>query len=331
MAKQRLMAAPLNEVLKAYDNIGSKPKSPTTPPPVPGQQKQTTQINDHGKVRQCPKCYETVQPGVGVCPNCGHVFVEVGAVSSSKELANGIKHLFEEYNQDIKKFGGEDYREERKKILTEQIIQYIANFPIPFSKEDLMEFIITMDSKRRMDESSYDWRIKEAYASKYKEAVAKAKVLFPTDPQMQTLVKSSSRFSWGLLGFGWKMMIVYAAIAFVGLCIWGGIFLYNKPHVDHAVSLGEEQRDSLIELINNLPQPTTENYKDVEHRLLQITWHNIHCPNDETHIKVNYSIKKDYLECKRNYAKEIESIYMELGKIDEAPKPITYSTTYIDN
>lgn len=332
MAKQRLMAAPLNEVLKAYENIGSKPKSPTTPPHVPGQQKQTTQINDHGKVRQCPKCYKEVQPGLGVCPNCGHVFVEVGAVSSSKEFARGIKRMYDEYNDDINSHSNEDYQDDRKKALEDQLMQYISNYPIPFAKEDLLEFIITMDSKRRMDDTALNWRVKEAYIAKYKEAVAKAKVLFPTDEQIQGLIKSTSKFSWGLIGTGWKIAMIFVAVGliFLGIIISGSIQeRADRPKVDQAISTAQQQRDSLVVLLNNLPQPTTKNYKEVEHQLLMITWRNVDTPNHDAEIKVD-KVKDDYLHVKQRIAAEIDAIYQKLGLEEEEPNEISLPGS-IDN
>ena len=63
------------------------------------------------------------------------------------------------------------------------------SFPVPSSKEDLLEFIITMKSKyENMGSGLSDYQPeKRAYKAKYDECITKAKLMFPNDPQFQPL------------------------------------------------------------------------------------------------------------------------------------------------
>lgn len=59
----------------------------------------------------------------------------------------------------------------------------IKNFPVPTTKEDLLDFAISMQSKWNSSDAFSG--LKSAYKAKYDECVNKAQVLFPNDPMFQ--------------------------------------------------------------------------------------------------------------------------------------------------
>lgn len=149
-----------------------------------------------GNIVKCPNCGAPIQAGAVKCEECGYVFTNVAANRSSEALAKKISELL---------------KAERYKS---HVIEEIKNFPLPTSKEDLMEFIASMDSKRK---ESGDFR--GAYNTKFKEAVTKAKTFFSSDPQVMNMVKSLDKFS--LAALDKEKLFEYAfAIIIITIVIW---------------------------------------------------------------------------------------------------------------
>ena len=138
--------------------------------PVPPKPVESTKM---GNVMRCPNCNAPYEPGTGKCPSCGHVFQNIDAIKSSVKLAEGIQNLIDNGG---KKFFGGDIDDGTRTSVEE----FIKNFPIPNAKDDLLDFIISLDTKRRDFESWFDG----SYNTKYREAVNKARILFPGDSHL---------------------------------------------------------------------------------------------------------------------------------------------------
>lgn len=148
----------------------------------------TIDSNKVGIVKKCPNCGAPYHPGTGKCPECGHLFQEIGGNSSAQRLADGIQRIFNDNNKEsiISKIFGDEY-EKRKKVE-----QYVLNFPIPNTKDDMLEFITSLDSKRKMIDSS---DLQSVYKAKYKEVIKKAKIMFPDDEQISKAIAMTNKFS----------------------------------------------------------------------------------------------------------------------------------------
>lgn len=81
----------------------------------------------HGVVKTCPNCGAPVKSGSAKCEECGFLFTNVEANSSASKLYN-----------EIMKISSKSGDEEEK--LT-KISSAITNFPVPTSREDILEFI----------------------------------------------------------------------------------------------------------------------------------------------------------------------------------------------
>ena len=115
----------------------------------------------YGDVKKCPSCGAIVQTFRGVCPECGYAFEGVAANSSSQKLAEKIDAIMKETSiktdEAMSKnnygiFGtlmerAETRAEKAEESGKKRIREIIKNFPIPNTKSDLMEFIITMKTK----------------------------------------------------------------------------------------------------------------------------------------------------------------------------------------
>jgi len=131
-----------------------------------------------GDVKKCPRCGEPVEPMAVKCSACGYEFRNVEALKSSQRLAEKLEAINEAYRG---KEGSQfDVNRDREQVTA------IKNFPIPTTKEDLLDFAISMQSK--WNSSTLSDRLaglESAYKAKYDECVNKAQVLFPNDPMFQ--------------------------------------------------------------------------------------------------------------------------------------------------
>ncbi len=154
---------------------GRLAKMRPTPPIQPAQS------NKMGNVMKCPSCGAPYEPGTGKCSNCGHVFQNINAVKSSVKLAEGIQKILAKGESGFfRDKSGED------------VCNYIENFPIPNAKDDILDFLISLDAKRKagmLQQSGYE----SAYAIKYKEVIKKAKILFPGDPQIEQAIAMTDK------------------------------------------------------------------------------------------------------------------------------------------
>ena len=164
--------------------------------PAPPKAVESTKV---GNVMKCPNCGAPYQPGTGKCLECGHIFQNMKGNSSMKMLSEGVQNLLE------KKEGFGASLNNEKEI---KIAQYIANFPIPTSKDDMIEFITSLDAKRKLSgsDASSDF-LQSAYGAKYKEVVNKAKIIFAGDEQIEKAIKMTKGFSFSCLTVYQKMLI----------------------------------------------------------------------------------------------------------------------------
>jgi len=122
--------------------------------PSPVAHAAAPQSDKYGDVRKCPSCGAIVETFITRCSDCGYEFRNVGTVSSFTLLASkleaidrmptGFKQAFLPSEDPI-----------RKKFST------IKNFPVPTTKEDILEFI-TMATPLALisDPLSKAWRAK---------------------------------------------------------------------------------------------------------------------------------------------------------------------------
>lgn len=174
--------------------------------PVPPK---TVESNKVGNVMKCPNCGAPYQPGTGKCSECGHLYQNAVGNSSMKKLSEGVQNLLE------KKEGfWAALNDEKEK----QVSQYIANFPIPNTKDDIIEFIVNLDAKRRLSgsDTGSDF-LQKAYATKYKEVINKARLLFACDDQVENAINMTDKFSLSLLTVSQKVLI--GLISIIIFCI----------------------------------------------------------------------------------------------------------------
>lgn len=109
-----------------------------------------------GSIHKCPNCGETLASFSSVCPSCGYEI-------QGKTAADSVQSF---------------YRDLNRAQTTEQKDHMIRNFPIPNTKEDIIEFMI-LASSNILGEDERD--IYEAWLAKFEQAYQKALILFAGD------------------------------------------------------------------------------------------------------------------------------------------------------
>ena len=129
-----------------------------------------------GNIVKCPNCGCTDVAGRAVCPECGHAFSNVKANSSSVLLAKKLEEIDLAYRN---KSSWSNKKESEKFTL-------IQNFPIPNSRDDLLEFLSSLSAKKSGPTHTYEEnRLKSAYKQKFNECLMKARINFANDPAFQ--------------------------------------------------------------------------------------------------------------------------------------------------
>lgn len=158
---------------------------PNSIPPIPVNKINNTQSENnlrslkYGNIRKCPNCGASVSPATVKCSVCQHEFINVETIHSVtkfSEIINDIEHKYP--RNESEKEGGISSRASAQ-------ITAISNFPIPNTREDLLEFIIFSESRflNFPNSTESDVAILKSYKSKYIEAVEKAQIFFNNDPQ----------------------------------------------------------------------------------------------------------------------------------------------------
>ena len=152
-------------------------------------QNTTTSQKKLGDLFKCPSCGASVPSFTMLCKECGFEFRNVSANSSIKELSEKLEHATKTYSKKIDKESGLSEVEE-------VCLQIIESFPIPNTKDDLMEFALYFSPKIKTDsfldgfdgttsENGAKVKQNDLYITKFKQIILKAKVIGKDDPSFK--------------------------------------------------------------------------------------------------------------------------------------------------
>lgn len=276
----------------------------------------------HGVVKTCPNCGATVEGGNAKCPECGYAFTGVDAVSSAKELDKRLRG--------VSGTGGES-DEKRANI--------ISSFPIPNTREDLFEFMASMEPKafNRYKEGTVTV-IGKAYYEKFVEALNKARISFPDDPALKmfedALKKDKKKIH--IHPMGWLLIFMVGSFLMAGISSIGEESKEKDAAQQEAVLSQEyeEWRASVMpeiesyaaelnEKFDMLPTPDVQNYKTCISKVSNLSWtKSWHVPakytdvadGDESIYGLEHDMKDSFEERIRSYKKLIGSAWKQSCK-----------------
>lgn len=177
----------LDENDKFCDSCGKEVKKKKT------SKKEETEKQDDSKVKtkKCPNCGASIKSFQTSCKYCQSEISNIKASGSLEEFSKGLEKLkakpmpkFEGKDSLLKKVIGKDFKDEDEREefesnfleqKNEEIANYIQNFPIPNSNEDLTEFMILVTSNIDLKKESDDV-IQKAWKSKMNQIYEKSKL-----------------------------------------------------------------------------------------------------------------------------------------------------------
>lgn len=136
----------------------------------------------YGDVKKCPSCGSMIESFTTRCSACGYEFRNIETVSSISELFKKLEEI------DNQKGGGllgifKDW------TITEKKVQIIKTFPIPNTKEDLLEFLtmaVPLGEKKSIFSASEDSEtqsLRVAWREKCGQVIMKARFSMKDDPE----------------------------------------------------------------------------------------------------------------------------------------------------
>jgi RNA polymerase subunit RPABC4/transcription elongation factor Spt4 len=157
-----------------------------------------------GNIRKCPACGAEVPSMRAICPDCGHEFSNVKAASSVQAFfekfdavhddifKNQISYKLEGKATDKQVEREEEDRRYKKELAVKRQVALIGSYPIPNSKEDILEFVLLAVgrySRDRIDRD--DEEVNEAWREKCEQAYFKAKIALDKDTvaQIESILK----------------------------------------------------------------------------------------------------------------------------------------------
>ena len=146
-----------------------------------------------GEIHKCPNCGETLKSFVSMCPSCEYEIRGSKSTNSVREFAIKLEKIeaqkmpdFQEKKSVVKMvfgrdFGDKDEIEEArmnfKKQKEQEKINFIINYSVPNTKEDILEFLIlassNIDVKIGID---VDDNVSKAWKTKFEQVYQKAEI-----------------------------------------------------------------------------------------------------------------------------------------------------------
>lgn len=122
-----------------------------------------------GEIKKCPQCGAIVNSFQAICESCGF------------ELRNlEASHTILEFKKELESFNNSKNFFNKGKV-DEQIANLISTYPVPNSREDILEFILMAES--HIDTVKFNYRsnsrndvVTSAWVSKYEQLYEKAKI-----------------------------------------------------------------------------------------------------------------------------------------------------------
>ena len=140
-----------------------------------------------GNIKTCPACGASVKTIQFVCTDCGHEFTNASANSTIKDLEQKIETERSKFIRKNSEEEGGDYWA-GKTFNEEELPRILKNYPIPNTKEDLIEVLSFMSSKVISSTETGKEEI-NAYHSKALEIITRLQLMPNIDQSLLDRIK----------------------------------------------------------------------------------------------------------------------------------------------
>lgn len=210
-----------------------------------------------GKILKCPNCGEVLKSFNANCPACGYELRTTKSTDSVHELSLRLEQI--EVTRVVDKprsIYKAAYSESIVSKTDEQKATLIRTFPIPNTKEDLLEFMIlaqsNVDCKLYVNDIHNSARVvSDAWKSKFEQAYQKAKLTFGTDSDFSYVQSLYMQLQGGIKKEKRKLLI----FVLVGCAIifgWIPILLLTSGETTPQINAKEVARlESVVDEIES--------------------------------------------------------------------------------
>lgn len=228
---------------------------------VGGVSSQRKQIFE-GEVRKCPNCGGPLKAFEITCPVCGYELRDAKASSSVQKLAETIAQIEQSRPNPKKKTFKEQFFSNGPKEASatdQSIASAIQHFPIPNTKEDIIEFMllasanIDTEALGSEDKGTSKNVIAEAWIAKYEQAYQKAKILLGTSPEfseIQSIYDGKKKaIKKGRQKSVRTIIKIFAGIIIFYLILGLFIYLIPEPSLEAQIKERQSHLETVVEQI----------------------------------------------------------------------------------
>lgn len=153
-----------------------------------------------GDLKKCPSCGAPVKSFATQCPDCGHEFRGIKSASSIERLYDELQKI-EESERSRQRSWAQKIDGDlgiQRSVATRQA-SAISSFPVPNTKEDLLEFLIIASSEAKKKLSMFIMHahpyaiLKKAWKSKCEQVITKARFSMKEDKQTLEEIESYAK------------------------------------------------------------------------------------------------------------------------------------------
>lgn len=238
------------------DDVAFCPKCGASTAMPYGEERSAERESRKGDVGKCPQCGEILPPFSTSCPSCG-MRLRARASTSVAELSQRLDEIeaTRPKHKKKKRFGkGDDDSRIEVSPTDQRKVTLIQSFPIPNTKEDLVEFMVlasTNVNPKTFAETQHfspsERAISAAWYSKLEQAYEKAEIVLSEDPCLASLRQRFEKTKKAVEKNGkktdWKSFCIFCLgfiLLFVGL--YAAIGISNSSREAYLSSLSPEER-----------------------------------------------------------------------------------------
>jgi len=233
--------------------------------------------NKYGDVKKCPNCGAVVKSFQTRCSDCDFEFRDIEAIGSIKNLHDELVKI--EKNLIGKKRGLWDKSLEDD--IMEAKMRFISTYPIPNTKEDILEFLALAISEGRAGEKLSVWSAdsnslvvtyRKTWRDKAKQVIIKARLALKDDKSAMEEIEYYAK----LLEKNLKKGGNYAALWVVIICLLilggglGGSFYYLYGFLGKEIKNEKNRLELIVDNINTAID--NSDYNKAEILASQLHW-----------------------------------------------------------